>query len=499
MKPAFARLSSLLIAFLISVAAALPAGAAAGSTPSLRLTLPEAIAMARGQSPSALVAAHRYRTSYWEYVTFKADTRPTLNLDLNPVDWQRTIAEQTLSDGTDAFVPRSQANSSAGISLNKVMSWSGGQISLRSDIARTQAFEGDAGFSFYAAPIQVSLYQPLFTFNPYSWAQKIEPGRLTEARQQYVEDLESVSSDAISYFFDLLSAETSLRDATTEKAQADTVLAVTRRRFRMNPSLDIDVLQAELANVNADLRLTRARVDVTAKEQRLISFLGFDQLPQFELVPPSDVPDVSVDLNTAISEARQNRPTAMSFGRQLLEADRNVAQARSTRGNTALTASFGLSRTTSDLPSLYHDPSVDQRARIGITTPILDWGRSQARIAVSESQREVTRREIQRQRADFERDVFLRVSQFEIQAGQVRQASLADSIAQRRFEMTRQRYLAGQGDLNSLNIAQAEKEGARGRYLDAMRAYWAGYYDVRRATLYDFERDQALTAPPVSF
>ena len=463
------------------------------------LTLPQAIAMARDQSPSALVAAHRYRASYWEYVTYKADSRPTLNLELNPVDWQRTIAEQTLSDGTDAFIPRSQANSSAGLSLNKVVSWTGGQLSLQSNIARTQALEGDGGFSFYAAPVQVSLYQPLFTFNPYSWAKKIEPGRLSEARQQYVEDLEDVSSNAISYFFDLLSAVTALRDATTEKAQADTVLAVTKRRFDANHALDVDVLQAQLANLNADLRLARARVDVTAKQQRLVSFLGIDQAPEFELVPPTAVPDVAVDVDFAIAEAKRNRSTAMSFGRRLLEADRSVAQARSTRGTTALTASFGLSRTTSDLPALYHDPSVDQRARIGLTTPILDWGRSEARIAVSESQREVTRRDVQRSREDFERDVFLRVSQFEIQARQVRLAALADSIAQRRFEMTQRRYLAGQGDLNSLNIARGEKEGARRGYLDAMRSYWGNYYDVRRATLYDFEHNQPLSAPPVSF
>ena len=131
--------------------------------------------------------------------------------------------------------------------------------------------------------------------------------------------------------------------------------------------------------------------------------------------------------------------------------------------------------------------------------PILDWGRSRARIAVAESQREVTRRQVEQARADFDRDVFLRVSQFGIQARQLYLAARADSVAQRRHEMTRERYLAGQVDLNSVNIAQTEKENARRSYLDAMRNYWTTYYEVRRATLYDYEGKQALRPPDVRF
>jgi outer membrane protein TolC len=177
-----------------------------------------------------------------------------------------------------------------------------------------------------------------------------------------------------------------------------------------------------------------------------------------------------------------------------------VAEARAARGTTWLTASYGLSRSTEQLSRLYLDPSVDQRAQISIQTPILDWGRSRARVAVAESEREVSRRQVQQARADFERDVFLRVSQFSIQAQQLRLAAHADSVAERRHELTRRSYLAsGQGDFNSINVAQADKENARRGYLDAMRNYWASYYDVRRATLYDFERGEALPAPAVEF
>jgi outer membrane protein len=473
--------------------------AAAPAERGVRLTLERAIAMARTQSPSALAAIHRYRASYWQYVTFKADYLPSLDLDTAPMALDRTISQQTLPSGIDAFVPRSQANSSANLSLSKVITRTGGRISLQSQIARTSPLEGTGGLQYLSAPVAVSLTQPLFAFNSYAWSLKTEPQRYAEARQNLIEELEGISSTAISYFFDYLSAQTALRDAQAEKAQADTTYAEARRRFARGRTPESDVLQAELASLNADLRLTRARLETRVQQQRLATYLGVAEGPMLDLAPVLEGPVANVDLETAVREARRNRPEAISFDRQLLDADRSVAEARSSRGNTYLTASYGLSRSSDRWSELYQKPQVDQRAQISIHTPILDWGRSRARMAVAESEREVTRRQVERARSDFDRDVFLRVSQFEIQAQQLRLAAHADSVAERRYHLTHQSYLAGQGDLNSINFAQEEKESARRVYLDAIRNYWSSYYDVRRCTLYDFERGAALEAPAVEF
>jgi len=456
--------------------------------------------MARDQSPSALTALHRYRSSYWQYVTFKADYRPSLDLNSIPVQWERTIELQTLPDGTDAFVPRSQANSSGMLSLSKVVTLTGGRLSLRSSIERTKEIEGTTPSAYSATPIQLAYDQPLFTYNAYKWGLRIEPKRFAEARQMAVEDLENVSSTTIGYFFDPLATQASLRDAMTERTRAETLVAVVRRRFAVNKASENELLQAELNNLNTDLRLTRARVDVESRQQRLGNFLGVGDDRMFELVTATDVPVPDVTYEKALAEAKQNRPTAMAWSRTLLEADRSVAQANAQgRGNTYLHASYGLSSTTDDISQLYRDQRTDQQALFALTFPIVDWGRSRARVAVAESQREVTRRNVQQAQVDFERDIYVKVTQFQIQARQLQLSFRADSIADRRYQKLRERYLNGEGDLNSVNIAQNEKEIARRGYLDALRSYWSAYYEVRRGTLYDFERRQAIPPPTVSF
>lgn len=465
----------------------------------MRLTLRQALAMAREQSPSAMVAIHRYRASYWQYVTFKADYRPSLDLSSTPVQWERTIELQTLPDGTDAFVPRSQANSSGSLALSKVVTFTGGRLTLRSSLERTKEIEGTTPSAFSATPIQLAYDQPLFSFNSFKWGLRIEPKRFAEARQMAVEELESVSATTIGYFFDLLSSQASLRDALTERARAETLVAVVRRRFAAGRVPENDMLQAELTNLNSDIRLTRARVDVESRQQRLGNYLGVGDDRAFELETAIDVPVPSVELETAVAEARRNRSTAMAWSRTLLEADRSVAQARSQGGSTWLHASYGLSNTTDDFSDLYRDHRTDQQALFSLSFPIVDWGRSRARVAVAESQREVTKRNVQQAQIDFERDIFVKVAQFQIQAKQLQLSFRADSIADRRYRKLRERYLNGEGDMNSVNIAQNEKEGARRGYLDALRSYWAAYYDLRRGTLYDFERGQAIQAPTLSF
>jgi len=63
----------------------------------------------------------------------------------------------------------------------------------------------------------------------------------------------------------------------------------------------------------------------------------------------------------------------------------------------------------------------------------------------------------------------------------------ADTVAQKRFEVAYNRYVIGRIGIDNLYIAQNEKDQAVNQYLQALRGYWAAYYRLRQATLYDFE------------
>jgi len=66
--------------------------------------------------------------------------------------------------------------------------------------------------------------------------------------------------------------------------------------------------------------------------------------------------------------------------------------------------------------------------------------------------------------------------------------------AQKRYDITKKRFLVGKVDVLDLNVASGEKDVAKRNYISALRNYWLDYFQIRRITLFDFFRDRQLTA-----
>jgi outer membrane protein TolC len=77
---------------------------------------------------------------------------------------------------------------------------------------------------------------------------------------------------------------------------------------------------------------------------------------------------------------------------------------------------------------------------------------------------------------------------------QVGVAAKSDTIAQRRFDVAKERYVIGKIDIPILFIAQSEKDNARRANYQTLWDFWAAYYRVRRLALYDFATGESLVA-----
>lgn len=458
----------------------------------LALSLSQVVEMARSNSPSALAARHRLRSSYWQFVTSRAERRPTLSLSATLPSFARSTSRYTLPDGTDAFIRRSVANSTANLSLTMPFAPTGGQIFLATGLQRIDVLGADYERSYLATPLTVGMRQPLFTHNDGPWQARLDPLRFAEAQRQYLGDLEDIALSATGAFFDLLSAQSTLADAEASQASSDTLLAIARRRRRPVPSSESELLQLELASLNARTQVARARIDLTAKKNQLNSYLGLQEAEDVTLIELGETPVLQVDEGDAILQADRGSVKAISLDRQLLDADRDVAQASSPGTSTALYASFGLSRSTSDIREILRSPERQEEASLGIQVPLVDWGRGKARRRVAESNRELVRTMVEQSRRDLARDVRLQVLELRLQVEQLEIASRVDSLSQRRYRMTRTRYLEGHETVDALNIAQTEKDASRRGYLDALRSFWLKHYELRRETLYDFAKNAPL-------
>jgi outer membrane protein TolC len=176
-----------------------------------------------------------------------------------------------------------------------------------------------------------------------------------------------------------------------------------------------------------------------------------------------------------------------------LEAESQVQQARlENRFNANLYAEYGLTQSTADFDKVYADPQDEQMVSFGISIPILDWGLARGKIKMAQSNRELVKTTVEQQQIDFDQEVFLKVMQYNMQQNQLAIAAKADTVAQKRYYVTKQRYLIGKIDITDLNIAQTETDGAQLGYISTLRSYWKNFYEMRKLTLFDFVENKKI-------
>ena len=452
------------------------------------MPLDRVVERAQSESRAAAQARDRFRTNLWQFRVQRASFLPTLSLIGTAPDLTRSISKLSLPDGSEAFVRQSFSSSGLRLAIGKTIGSTGGEVVLETSLERLDLLDGTGGRPTYlSTPLSLAVRQPLFAFNPYRWQDRIEPLRLTEARREYAEELENIAINAAQDFFDVVAAMDQLAAARENTASADTLLAATRARREAGKTSEDELLQSELASLNARLQLQQAEQELRARSFGLRSYLGLRDTDEVRPRVAFEVPEVAADVATALAQARANRAAVVAQQRQKLEAERDLAEARSQPGRSVdLFMSFGLNQSTNDLGSLYGMGQEHERATLGIQVPILDWGRAHARARLAESTAEVTMLSVEQSELDLEQDVTRAVLEFNVQSERMRIAAKADDVAGRRYAAAEHRTLSGESDAAALNVALAEKDAARRAHFEALRGYWISYFQLRRTTGYDF-------------
>lgn len=452
-----------------------------------RLTLDEVVSLASEQSPNALIAKHRFRASYWQYRTFVADYRPILSLSGNLPDYStaysrvwNSVAQQWEYASTNVL------QTSGSLSLAQNIGLTGGSVSLFSDLTYEKNFETE-GERYITSPLNIRLTQPLFRYNELKWQKKIEPLKYEEARKSYLRDIENVHMMAVQTFFNLALAQINKEIAETNMQNADTLYKIAVGRYNLGTIAEDELLQMELSYLNAGTAINESEMNLRDRELKLRSFLGFNQTVRLELLIPSYIPDLEVEVSEVLKLAEQNNPELIALERQLVEAQSSVAQAKAEKGlNANLTASYGLRDQDPLLDLAYDKPNQQQTIRVGFSLPILDWGQGRGRFKMAQSSEELTRVQVEQSRIDFEQNLLLDVQQFNMQDDQVMIAAKSDTVAAKMFEVTKQRFLIGKIDVLDLNNADTKKDQNKRQYIQALNNYWTYYFNMRALTLFDF-------------
>ncbi|MDL2227641.1 TolC family protein [Odoribacter sp. OttesenSCG-928-L07] len=456
-----------------------------------RLTLEDVIQIAQQQSPSAMSARHRFKNSYWQYRYFKANYMPQVSLYGNPLQFENQNRMIETPTGSE-FVRYNQIYSDLSLGIDQAVGFTGGNLSVFTNLGYTMNFKEDTMY-FSSAPINVRYTQPIFGYNSYKWERKIEPIKFKEAQQSYIESMEDVAITAANYFFSCLLAQMNKSIQEINLANNDTLHQIAQGRYMMGTIAENEVLNMELNYLNSKSQLETAKLDLEMNLFDLKSFLRIKEDAEIELIPPAIIPELEIDADEAVIQANENRSDVLSYERQLIEAEQALTKAkREGRFSMDLSLTYGLDKTAPTFPQAYREPSQRQVAMLGINVPILDWGRAKGQIKMAESQQELIRTTVEQNIIDFNQEIYIKAKQFNMQYSQLMIAAKSDTVAQKRYEFTKQRYLIGTIDITELNSSLADKDSNQRGYIAALQQFWVNYFQIRRLTLYDFVRKEKI-------
>jgi len=452
-----------------------------------RLTLDDVIKLSEEQSPNALMAKHRFRASYWQFRTFKAEYRPSLTLTGTTPNYS-TAFERVWNSNTNQWEYRSTnvLRNIGSLALSQNIGLTGGTISLNSDLTLENNFENDER-NYITAPISIGLTQPLFRYNSLKWQKKTEPLKYETAKRTYLSDLEMVHTQAVNYFFQLALAQSNKQIADMNFANADTLYEIAKGRYELGTIAENELLELQLSWLNTETSRKDAEINLRDREIRLKSFLGFNENVRIELIIPSTIPELQVNSQEVLDMALANNPQMLTQQLSVLNAQSSVAQAKAEKGlNANLMASFGMRDQDPDFPLAYKNSNQQQNIRVGISVPILDWGLGRGKYQMARSSLELAQVTADQAIIDFEQNLVLDVEQFNLQKEQVKVAAKSDTVAMRMYEVTKQRFLIGKIAILELNNADTKKDQNRRAYIQQLQNYWNYFYNIRSLALYDF-------------
>lgn len=457
------------------------------------LTLEESIEIAKDNSPISRAATYNLIAAKWRYKSFKADLLPSFNLTGDAPNYSNQIFANVQDDGSVVFSRRTQSEASISFSANQNILPTGGNLSVSTGITRLGIFDGENTYAWQSTPLIASYTQPLFQYNSLKWRNKIEPLRFKIAEKQFVEDLEDLSFTVTQNFFDVLISKINVEIAEFNVTVNDSIYNISKGRFEVGNLAENDLLQTELQYRNAETSLTNARLNYQRVAENFKALLGINNDVILEIEAPETAPQVNLDFDKALALALENNSQSLEFRLNEIQANQSYDQAKKNAGFSAtLRADYGLNQTSTEFDELYNSPDNRQFFTLGFQIPIFNWGKQLSEIKAARNQQLATANSIDYQRLQFELSVRSTVREFDLLKGQVELAETSDAIAERRYEVSKNRYLIGKIDITNLFIAQNEKDSARRNYIQSLRSYWTGYYNLRRLTLYDFEQDSPI-------
>lgn len=453
----------------------------------IEFNLEECIKFAQNNSIDAKKALNSYLARKHRSQAFYADYLPQLNFNASLPGAIREINQITQPDGSLLFQEQSQLFTSGNLTVSQKIPFLNSEFYISSGITKLDIYQTGDYTLWRSTPLQITYRQPLFKYNSMIWERRLRELNDSKADDEFNQDMEDIAINVTRKFFELYLAEMNLINAQQNVAVNDTLFRLSEGRFSVGKIAENDLLQSELGLLNANNALGNAELDYRRALDELKILIGYSAKDEIRIIPPKEIPHNDIPPESAVRYALTNNPRITDIEIRKQEAELALSRAESNNRIIAdIFASFGLNKAASEFDVVYRDLLDRQRFDVTLQLPLFTWGKGSNEIEAAVQERNKTMNDSELQKLNFETEVRYLAERLNQLRKQVEISTKADTIAARRFEVAKNRYIIGKIDLNSFFIAQNEKDMAFRSLIQNLQSFWLAFFNLRKLTLYDF-------------
>lgn len=461
----------------------------------ITLDLQQTILLANDSSLESFRTKNMYLSGYWEYRTFKANRLPSLTLNMTPAQYNRDITKRYDSEqNLDIYRNQQSFYAYGNLAIRQNFDLTGGTFYLDTELGYMRSFGNNSYTQFTSVPLRLGYSQSLLGYNAFHWERKIEPLKYEKIKKEYIYNAEQVSEQATIHFFTLAMAQAEYDLAKENAVSTDTLYRIGMQRLKIAAISRADLLTLKLDVVNARNTLQNATSSLKRAMFSLASFLNLEKNTEIKIALPGKPQSLTIPVDEALAAAQSNNPNFLGLQQGILEAQQTVDKTKKeSRFNAAINASIGFNQVAEKFGETYRNPMQQEMVSVSVSIPLVDWGVRKGKYNMARNNLNVVKTSARQSEISIEEEVIMTVSDFNVQQDMVASAEEALDLSILAYNETRQRFIIGKADINSLTLSLNRQQEAHRNYISALQGYWLNYYKIRKLTLHDFASGFSLS------
>jgi outer membrane protein len=462
------------------------------------LSLHDAIQLAQQNSINAQLNNNNYEIANQTYRLQRAQLFPQVNLNANLPGYNSSITSVTQPDGTIKFTTVEQAYSTMGVSLSQKIAATGGTFTASSNINRFDRLTGDKTTNYNTQPFVLGIVQPLFRFNETAYNLKISKISKLIGSKVFVKQQEQLAADVSSLFHTVLQAQTNIVLLTATSNTTDTLLKTAKLKLALGKIGEEEYLQIQLEQLNTTAQLQQAQNDFELTKNKLCNMLNIPTTTEIvlEATKPTAIQQQQLEQTSStilFTQYKQNNP---EYEQQRLAQMQNYAalqRAKYTRlPSFNIIAGYGSNQSAPVLSDAYQNLLTQRNATVGVAVPLFTAGANSASLKIATYQQQNQQLQLQQLEQQMMNSILGQLLAYNNALMLIHNAQLTDSLAQRRYAISTNKFNAGKITYTDFLLAQNQRNQSKKNYINAIASYWQAYYQLRASTMYDIETQESL-------